>query len=290
MTKDDFLRLENFDIYLAQSLGTRKNQEDFAKFHFSNNQTELLVVLADGMGGHASGEIASRASVDEFVKTFKFGDFDSSHSSLRDSLNAANHRLRSLLEVDSKLAGMGCTFVGVYIQFEKLRWISVGDSPFYLFRKNILTRLNQDHSMLGWVKESLQLGKITADEAKNFPNKNALRSALIGSEISIVDESVIPCNLQEGDVLLLASDGLLTLEHSEICKVVHDHNTLSAKNIANALLEEVINKNSPQQDNVTIQVVKVSRLNNCTSDRKRFNLFLIALILILLFIWALKGL
>lgn len=245
------------DYFLSQYQGARDNQEDFATFKVLSGDEGLLSVLCDGMGGHTSGEVASRSAVNQFVKTYESLNNGDVFSKLKQSLDEANRYLKELIIERQDLKGMGCTLVAAYIAKSQLYWISVGDSLLFIFRDNKLLRLNEDHSMYGLIQESLKLGKITEQEAAGFINKNALRSALTGDEIPLVDKPVSAFELRDSDLIILASDGLLTLANQEIETVISDARKGDCKTIVNSLLSRIKRKKSPSQDNTTIQAIKI---------------------------------
>ena len=238
-------------------IGDRELQEDYAEACLINNSSELLLVLADGMGGHASGEVASKKSVDTFLKTYE--DFPSKaiSSKLGAALQQANNEIAQSIQNSPALDGMGCTLVGVHVGSQGLQWISVGDSPLFLYRRGKLYRLNQDHSMAPVIEKSLQEGKISKEEAKNHPHRNALRSAVTGGELSLIDTPSSPYVIQDRDVIVLASDGILSLSDYEIIEQIEANNQLTAENIAGALIAAVKAKRRPKQDNTTVQVLIV---------------------------------
>lgn len=250
----------DLDFSGKEFLGDRSGQEDYSLFRTLANGTELIAVLADGMGGHTSGEIASKLAVDTFDNTFSKHTSSSVPIRLGAGLQQSNSELANSIRSNPSLDGMGCTLVGVYISKAGIEWISVGDSPLFLYREGKLIRLNADHSMAPVIAESLKSGKITEEEANSHPNRNALRSALMGGELNLIDASISPKTLFEGDIAILASDGLLTLTEGEIEKLLVGHKKGSAKSIADLLINEVKAKRRPRQDNTTVQVVVIPKI------------------------------
>ena len=171
------------------------------------------------------------------------------------SLQQANHDLSKLIQANNSLDGMGCTLIGAHISSEGLRWISVGDSLLYLYRNGKLVHLNADHSMSPVIEESYRAGKITKEEALAHPNKNALRSAVMGADIPLIDSPKNPMQLFHGDILIVASDGLLTLPESKICDILGKSLGKTAGELAKVLVGAVDAVNKPHQDNTTIQIL-----------------------------------
>jgi serine/threonine protein phosphatase PrpC len=247
----------HIDFACAELLGSRETQEDYSRFRILNAGTELLAVLADGMGGHTGGEIASKMAVDSFETTFINSNSVSVPVKLGAALQQANNNLAVAIKNSPALDGMGCTLVAMHLGNQGLHWISVGDSPLFLYRNNQLSRLNADHSMAPVIKVSLRTGKITKEEAASHPHLHALRSSVMGMDIDLIDTPPEPISLQSGDILVLASDGLLTLAEKEIVQTLRGAYGANAENLSKALVTAVEKKKKPRQDNTTIQVVIV---------------------------------
>ena len=245
------------DFAGVESIGARSSQEDYSLFRAFKNQLGLLIVLADGMGGHTSGEVASKNAVNAFDKTFHSYPSESTALKLGASLSEANSQLTKLISSNPQLDGMGCTLIGAYIDRVGIHWVSVGDSLLYLYRNGKLIRLNDDHSMAPLIEESLRSGKITREEAANYPNKNALRSAVMGNDLPLIDAPGAPKKLFSGDIIVVASDGILSLSDGQIASHLNKFSDASAENIAKNLLQAVESQRKPNQDNTTIQIVKI---------------------------------
>ena len=240
-----------------ESVGARSAQEDYSRFSLVPAGTALLAVLADGVGGQTGGQVASQTAVNSFLATFNASSATSVAAKLGAALNQANTVLAVSVNNRPELDGMGCTLVGVHIGEHGLQWISVGDSPLFLFRGGKLIRLNADHSMKPVIEEAVRQGKISQEDALRHPDRNAIRSAVSGEALTMIDTPVAPMPLNKRDVILLASDGLLTLSVDEIVKVLGDHADALPQVIANALVKAVTSKQKPRQDNTTVQVIKV---------------------------------
>ena len=108
---------------------------------------ELLLVLADGMGGHAGGDVASGLVVEHFFKAY-INSHANIPEALRNSLNSANEQLANAVVETPELRGMGTTLIGCVIRENLMYWVSVGDSPMWVLRNGALQRINADHSMV----------------------------------------------------------------------------------------------------------------------------------------------
>ena len=176
-----------------------------------------LFVVADGMGGHAAGEVASRITVEsiqeyiaateeEHESSWPFG-FNSRVSvegnRLTTAVEKANEKVMRAVQNRPELKGMGTTVVAALFDADRATLVHVGDSRAYLFRDGELRRLTDDHS---WVQEQVNAGILSEDEAKSHPLKNVVTRALGGAAHVSVDLIEVP--VRPGDRFLLCSDGL----------------------------------------------------------------------------------
>jgi PPM family protein phosphatase len=232
--------------------GARSYQEDIATVR--DHVGGLAAVLADGMGGHAGGAVASEVASTRFLEAF-FAAAGDDCSRLAEALELANAALADKAASRSELRGMGCTLVGASFGPANLDWISVGDSPLYLVRGGDILRLNQDHSLAPEIDRLVALGRMSEDMARIDPRRHVLRSALMGGEIELVDCSQAPLALQAGDIVILASDGIHSIPEVEIARVAAAAATPDAA--AEALIAAVAAAGDPHQDNTTVVVVQV---------------------------------
>jgi protein phosphatase len=226
----------------VQHQGSRSYQEDsWALQPLADGA--LLAVVADGMGGHVGGAVASKVVVEAFVAASARG------LSLADSLQEANHAVRKCAEGKPDLAGMGSTVIAAVVKDDEVRWISVGDSPFYRVSGATLERLNADHSMAPQIDRLYERGVLSAEEAASHPGRHTLREAVMGQPLTLIDEGRERTN--PGTRLLLCSDGVQVLGHQAIAA--------RAANSVQDLVAAVLAVGSPHQDNVT--VIKLERLS-----------------------------
>jgi PPM family protein phosphatase len=244
------------------TIGTRSNQEDAFEIWPSDAQAAtsrgdgLLAVVADGMGGHAGGEIAGDLAARTFVSTFTGSDGALS-GRLQRGLNAGNDAIASHAQANAKLRGMGCTLIGAWVDRAGLSWVSVGDSLLLLFRAPEVIRLNADHSLGAYLDDQVRRHEIAAAEAQNNPYRNALRSALTGKALELVDLQGKPYQLAAGDWVILASDGITTLDGDEIGDIVYANRDESPEVMAERLIAAVEAKQEPDQDNTTVIVLRI---------------------------------
>jgi len=192
-----------------------------------------LFVVADGMGGHAAGEIASRIAVEsitEFILHTKEDDgtwphaYDEKFSRATNRLMAAvrlsNTKVLEAMRKDARLRGMGTTVVACMVDADVISFAHVGDSRAYMIRDSKISRITNDHS---WVFEQVQAGMLTEAEAEKHPLRNVITRALGGALQVNPDASEI--NARTGDVYLLCSDGLTGMvTEEEIQRLVNESN------------------------------------------------------------------
>lgn len=264
----DNARLE-FSVASAATKGARAYQEDSTKVwprETGEGTSMVLAVLADGMGGHVSGEIASGIACDECVEHFSTSSGDP-ELRLSASVTASNISIQRAILLDAKLAGMGCTIVAAFLDANGLRWASVGDSSLLLFRNNQLTRLNDDHSLGALLDKQARSNLITREEALSSPNRRSLRSALTGGVIHQIDVQTSPQPLIPGDWVLVASDGLETLSGDEIATIIAAQRSADPRKLAELLLQEVEKRKIKNQDNTSIISVCVQAANAQSTTR-----------------------
>lgn len=244
------------------SRGARRYQEDAAltwpavpTAAGSGASDTLVAVLADGMGGHAGGALASRTVCEAFVAALKEAVGTSSER-LTNALDAANSAIAEQVAGNPGLRGMGSTLIGTIFGPDGLEWVSVGDSPLYLYRNGEIALLNEDHSLAPALDQMAAEGRLTADEARNDPRRHLLRSAVVGEDLELVDLSRRPLALHAGDCVILASDGIHTLQTDEVARVVGAYLDDGCEAVAEALVRTVEQVRDPHQDNVTVLVVK----------------------------------
>ncbi|MCH9806978.1 MAG: protein phosphatase 2C domain-containing protein [Alphaproteobacteria bacterium] len=254
-----------FDFGSRATQGAREYQEDSSAVHpvkvtssgAGKEQmcSELVAVLADGMGGHAGGALASRLICDQFIATF--GESEGAiDARLSQSLAAANEAIAEKVASDPVLCGMGSTMIGVAFGSAGVEWISVGDSPLMLFRRGEVAMLNEDHSLAPELDRLAAAGQITQEQARQDPRRHMLRSAVTGEDLDLIDQSRQPLVLEDGDYVVLASDGIHSLEINEVERIIAAYASDGAEAVAGALVRSVDALREPHQDNATIVAVR----------------------------------
>jgi serine/threonine protein phosphatase PrpC len=236
------------------SQGARSYQEDAASV--VEGAGGLTAVLADGMGGHAGGALASNLACKFFLHAFATAQ-GTTPEKLSESLDLANAAIAHEVHGNPSLNGMGCTLVGVVFGADGVEWVSVGDSPLFLLRHGEIVLLNEDHSLAPEIDKLAAAGRMTWEDAKADPRRHFLRSALTGADMDLIDRSHRPLALEPGDVVILASDGIHTLSEPDILRVVEENVVSGPEAIASALLDAVEAGGDIYQDNTTVVVVRV---------------------------------
>lgn len=201
----------------------RKNNQDYI-YHSDSKVGSLpnLYIVADGMGGHAAGEVASKCAVESFTSYFKEKAIDlkddrNIKKTLEEAVEFSNNKIYEKSIADLALEGMGTTFLCAFISNEKLYAANVGDSRLYKINTNKIEQITTDHS---YVMDLVNLGEITPEEAETHPCKNVLTRALGTTKTLKVDTHII--DIQENDLFLLCSDGLTNMiDNDNIAKITN---------------------------------------------------------------------
>ncbi len=253
-----------FDVSSVLNRGCRDYQEDAIATDFPLGAEFGYAVLSDGMGGHAAGDVASKIVVTEVFSELKFQSSDANGFSdnvcdvLKSAAVAANSCMAAHTSSNPDTAGMGATLVAPVFMQDRLFWISIGDSPLYLYRGGELRQLNEDHSLGPHIDYMVRSGMMSEDVGRNHPDRNALTSVLIGETIERVDCPKEPFQLLDDDILVVASDGLQFLSNRQIRAVLRENSDGAASEIAEKLLDDLRALDDPEQDNICFSVVKVS--------------------------------
>jgi PPM family protein phosphatase len=195
-------REPRYDVASGISQGAREYQEDAITADFPVGAEAGFVVLADGMGGHAAGDVASKIVLTEVYSELKFhfANVDSFEARapeiLRDVADSRTKRCATTRAVHPETEGMGATLVVPALVENRLWWLSIGDSPLFLFRNGKLSQLNEDHSMAPQIDLMVQAGLLDAESAANHPDRNCLVSVLMGAKVAKIDCPATPVSLR----------------------------------------------------------------------------------------------
>lgn len=229
----------------ATHCGAVRNMNEDA---FLNRNNDGLWVVADGMGGHEAGEVASE------MITSSLGAVDVSQplsdvvDSIEDTLLEVHHKIRTYSRTHCEGRTMGSTVVSFFVRESVGICLWAGDSRLYRYRDSRLEQVSDDHSQ---VNEMLSRGMISQEEAMNHPASNVITRAVGASETLYVDVTLV--ELRAGDLYLLCSDGLYgALEESEIAQHLSSGNVEAA---THNLIERSLQAGA--RDNVTVIAVKI---------------------------------
>jgi len=214
----------------GQVQGKRRRQEDAWQLERYGDD-EVLALVADGLGGHPAGDVASHEAAKEFVKQFaerRARATGTPRAWLQDSTLGTHAALLEMTRADRKLREMATTLVALYVRGAQFWAVSVGDSYLLLLRQGKLVRLNELHSEGGGVTSCLGFNL---------------------SRVDIADGLAV----QPGDRFLIASDGLVTLDEAEVTRLLGD--AADADAAVRELLAAVDQAELPTQDNTTVVAV-----------------------------------
>ena len=227
----------------------RENNEDSLIVEQFDNY--CLYAVADGMGGHKAGEVASSIAIEEirnfFVKSMENGDFQPP-TFIIESVKLSNDKIREESFNKEEYCGMGTTItMAVIDKLNNIIYIgNIGDSRAYLLRNNEIKQITIDHT---YVNELMKDGRITAEEAKTHPKRNVITRAL-GSE-EFVHADIFELELFENDILLLCTDGLTThVSDDNILVIIKEY---GASESLRKLIKQA--NDNGGTDNITIIIV-----------------------------------
>jgi serine/threonine protein phosphatase PrpC len=220
--------------------------------------SDRLVAVADGMGGHAAGEVASKIAITELshlipVLSSKEIDTDSADDIFSQSLELINSAIKGAVSDSPELTGMGTTLTAALLREDSLALLHIGDSRAYRLRGNSLEQLSVDHTV---IQELLHQGAITEAEVANHPQRSVLTQVLMGER---EQEAVIQVvDVKAKDRFLLCSDGLSSvLSEKEIKSLIKGRDRAAA---IDALIDATYINGAP--DNVTVVIADITESSN----------------------------
>jgi len=244
--------------YRSDPGSLRPSNEDYAGAHIPGAPDDAwernpLFVVADGMGGHAAGEVASRLAVEATLRAWVERPVGVAAQTLRAAVRDANAAVFDAA-LDHDKRGMGTTLTALALAGREATIAHVGDSRAYLIRDEQCTQLTADHSRVG---EMLRMQLLTPEQAATHPDRSVLTRSL-GTE-PIVQIDLVRQEIRTGDVFLLCSDGLWdVVSRAEIARVARAIGTPQAPTPADAartLVEESLKRSAP--DNVTVVIARI---------------------------------
>ncbi len=233
--------------------GREREENEDAIAYIRDERTDChLLVIADGLGGGACGQIASQLAVQAIRQNF-FSTFDSGKSvqvRLEEAITAANQLILHRADRDRKCKGMGSTCAILILADDQAYLAHTGDSRIYMIRENRITQLTRDHSI---TQRMLDDGLISEEEAATHPERNRLDRALGSRPDLKPDVRLQPIPLSNDDSFLLCTDGLTNLvRDEEMFRIVQN---IPAEGACGALIDLANQRGGP--DNITVAIVRI---------------------------------
>ncbi len=235
----------SFRVLARSDVGlVREGNEDSAL------SSSHLVAVADGMGGHAGGEVASKIAISalrNLLQLLSSGEVDTeSREDLFMNISSSiDDEIAAQSSANPELSGMGTTLTALHLGEKTVELLHVGDSRCYKWSKNKLVQLSVDHTVM---QELIDQGRITPEEALNHPQRSLLTQALMGD--SGIDPILVVFPAEVGDQFLLCSDGLNgVLSDYEMTQIIKKYQE-KQEDLLDALIDATKEKGAP--DNITI--------------------------------------
>ena len=240
-------------FYLTDTGIVRDHNEDSVTI-ITNDSNATLMAVADGMGGHRAGEVASSIAIASLSKKFNESFHDLGKASavewIKVAVNEINMEIFDYTKNNPESEGMGTTLVMAIITDEYILFGNIGDSSGYVIKDSVLHKVTKDHTLVNLLKDA---GELTEEEAKNHPKKNILMNALgINDPIEI---DIFDCNMEIDDIML-CSDGLTTMVSDDVIeKTLLDDITAEEKVIR--LIKKANNRGGA--DNISVAYIKKNK-------------------------------
>lgn len=244
------------EYYYMTDPGKVRDHNEDSVIIAENLNKEILMAVADGMGGHNAGEIASSIAISHIGKRFKeissVGNKEDAINWLQETVSEINVLIYKYTDEHPESTGMGTTFVVTILTKDFLLYGNIGDSSGFAVRKEKIHKITMDHTLVNMLVKS---GELTEEEAKDHPRKNVLMKAL-GATTS-VDMDIFDVET-DIDGILLCSDGLTNmLDHEQILKVLTEDLTVKEK------VEKLIYKANNRGGNDNISIAYLEKRGGC---------------------------
>lgn len=222
----------------------RRINEDYLGYHLDEIQN--IYIVADGMGGHNGGEVASKMAVEETLNYIKSCKDLSLEDMLKNAISCANEKIFKYANSNLELAGMGTTITACLIKNKDIYIANIGDSSCYIIKDGEIKKVTKDHSL---VQELIDDGSITEIQAKSHPNKNIITRAMGTGMIVAVD--IYKLCTEDVDKIVLCTDGLtndVMPEEIANCIMNSDNNMAACKELIN------LAKTRGGRDNISVMI------------------------------------
>lgn len=229
-------------------------RSDVGKVRAKNDDSayagQFLAVVADGMGGHAGGDVASASTVLDLIHLDRDGYQGDAGMQLADEIQTANSLLSEMVHINPKLTGMGTTVTALLLSDDRLAFAHIGDSRAYRLKAGVFEQMSIDHT---FVQRLIDEGRLTPEEAETHPHKNVLMRVL-GDVDASPELDLTSFEASPGERWLLCSDGLNFVDLQTVEQVVRETPSLAAT--AERLIELTLEAGSP--DNVTVVMIEIA--------------------------------
>lgn len=250
MTQNDIHAYGKTDVGMMRTI----NQDTIFVSTDPVGKLPNLFIVADGMGGHKAGDVASKEAIERFVKYAGATHMSDPANILDSGILSINHEIFEMANSNRDYNGMGTTFVAAVIDDRHVYIANVGDSRLYLINREI-HQITRDHSL---VEDMVRMGMIQKDEARTHFNKNVITKAIGVAEDRTATPDIFEIEVEPGDKLLLCSDGLSNMvEDYDIKKIIQ--NSVSIEEAALQLIRQA-NENGGM-DNISAIIIEA-----CPSD------------------------
>lgn len=208
-----------------------------------------LFLVADGMGGHNAGDYASRLAVESILEKIADSTEKDPMRNFDEAIRFANSRIRKVAAESAELEGMGTTVVAAACEGRRLYVANVGDSRLYVVNHFGIRQVTKDHS---WVEEMVRMGELEKEQARNHPDKNIITRAVGADDTVKADFFVV--QLEEGDEVLMCTDGLTNMLEDEEIRMILD----GARDIVEKAQELVKAANdNGGRDNISVILIEI---------------------------------
>ncbi|HRX93585.1 MAG TPA: Stp1/IreP family PP2C-type Ser/Thr phosphatase [Chitinophagaceae bacterium] len=262
----------NIRVVIQSDLGNiRLNNEDLGMFFRVADEKIIrekgyLLIVADGMGGHQAGEVASKMATETISQEyFKKGNTANTEAILKKAFEIANKNIFKKASTEKSYYGMGTTCTAIAVIDKKVFFAHVGDSRAYFIRKNNIRQITTDHT---YVQELVKSGEITPKEAETHPKRNILTNAMGTKPDLRIDTGKFEFPFEKGDKLLLCSDGLYDyIGDEEMAKVLGEH---SLQDAADYMISET--KKRGGHDNITVVLAEKIEVETTAKETRDIDL------------------
>lgn len=255
---DDLRTVCSYDIACLSGIGRRESQQDHA--YAAANDMAVFAVVCDGMGGIEGGDLASATAVEAFTEYYQYYTAQNTEEMdfcwMQQAAESVDDIVYSLKSKNGNRMGAGTTLASVAISGNRLYWLSVGDSRIYIFRRNEMVQVTNDHNYFYRLNQQLADGLISRSKYhEEAGNGEALISFIGMGGILLMDLNEAGFSLQAGDTVLLCTDGLYrSVPDDEMLKIVVSSST--AEEAICCLKKTIADKAYPWQDNYTCILIK----------------------------------